>query len=284
MAENWHFAGRPPTSGSGVDRWAITARGGDDARGAEAAAARSLAGTIAETNGTPLLHQEMSTVNAPRSLARFREASRALSRRNVMASLAAGLLAAGSCAFGTDHADARRKRRQRKRKDKRKKGKGAKIRVAATCPGSGPLASGTDSGDNRIAQTFVALSSGPLVKARLAMLRVFASTGDFELRLVEVDGAGVPTDEVLATSTVASDQVPNERADIDFAFRQPFAVKAGGEYGLVLTRPGGGVFGWFGENARRCPGGPFFSPDQAEPFRPGTAPEFDHTFTVFVRS
>jgi hypothetical protein len=203
------------------------------------------------------------------------------SRRGALAHLGGGLLGTQTTFLGNQDVEARTKR---SRKRKRKNRKGQKAKVAATCPGSGLLSSGTDSGNNRIAQTFVALASGPLVKARLAMFSAFESTGDFELRLVEVDGLGVPTDKVLATSTVARDRVPNERTDIDFTFAKPIAIKAGVEYGLVLTRPGGGIFAWFGEEDRRCPGDPFFSPDQDEPFNQSTAANFDHTFTVFVRS
>jgi hypothetical protein len=211
----------------------------------------------------------------------LRSLSSATSRRSLFAGLSGGL-AAGL--LSRDDIDSRQKRRQRKRKNKRKRRQGAKLKVAATCPGTGLLGSAPDDGNSRLAQTFVALESGPLVKARLAMLAAFGTSGDLELRLVEVDASSVPTDQVLAVSTVASERVPNERGDVDFTFADPFTVKAGAEYALVLTRPGGGQFGWFGEQGRRCPGRQFFSPDQVEPFTPSTNADFDHTFTVFVRS
>jgi hypothetical protein len=205
------------------------------------------------------------------------------SRRDAVSLLGGGLLGTQAGRLTIEDAEARKKgRRKKKRKNNSKKE--PKVRAAATCPGSGLLASGAENGNSRVAQTFVALASGPLVKARLAMLSGLESTGDFELRLAEVDGAGLPTDDVLAVSTVASDRVPNERSDIDFAFAKPFAVKAGIEYALVLTRPGGGQFAWFGEDERRCPGDPFFSPDQATPLAPIAVVTFDHTYTVFVRS
>jgi hypothetical protein len=213
-------------------------------------------------------------------LVAMRQAALHRNSRRALVALAGGLAAAGTLPLD-DVADARKKGRRKKRKNRRKDRKGPKVQVTATCPVSDSLGTGANDGDSRVAQTFVASRSGLLVNARLPITKDLGGSGDIELRLSPVDASGIPTNEVLAVSAVTGEEVPDDGADIDFAFSTPFSVEAGDEYALVLTRPGGDGFGWFGEDGNPCSGRSFFSSDQTSPFA-SSGEILDLAFTAFV--
>jgi hypothetical protein len=207
----------------------------------------------------------------------------AISRRGLLAGLSGGLLATRSAAHGGDEAAAR-KRRKRRKKRKRSDKKRAVTRADASCPGPSagiiPIAS---SGEFRFAQTFTAGRSGELVRAEIEILRNTATAGDFILRLAPLDSEGVPTNTVLAESSVRGAEAPEDPATVSFSFADPASVEAGITYALVLTRPGGDRFGWAVEAAAGCPGERFRSVDQSAPFETqGSGLGF--VFTTFVRS
>jgi hypothetical protein len=178
--------------------------------------------------------------------------------------------------------ESKRRKRRKNRKSKNRKNN-PKIRVDATCPTLGSVISSVTDGNFRFAQTFTALASGPLVKAEILASKEPGSDGDFVLRLSPVDASGVPTNEVLAETSVAAANMPDGVSTVTFTFGNPAPVVAGGEYALVLTRPGGTFVAWSGQLGNPCAGQHFFSADQEKPFQPDTS-GVDRDFTTFVRS
>jgi hypothetical protein len=133
-------------------------------------------------------------------------------------------------------------------------------------------------GNARLAQTFTALGSGPLVRADLLIVRQLGEDGDYVLRLSPLDGAGVPTNTVAETA-VADATVPLGASIVSFFFATPFSVVAGTEYAVVLTRPEGIRFEWRFNSGDACPGTSFVSLDQTGQFSALTG---DFIFTTFV--
>jgi hypothetical protein len=223
----------------------------------------------------------------------------AASRRRLLAALTGGLLVPGLLGLGTDETGAKRnsqRRRKRKRQAKRKKRKGGNqqsppppsaapvTRVDATCAAGGLGVFLLAEENSRLAQTFTALASGPLVRADLKMAKPAGVGSDFVLRLSPVRDSGeviVPTNDVLAETAVAEASMPVGGSTVTFAFATPFSVVAGTTYALVLSRPGGGKFVWVGSETNPCPGGGFIGPDQTGSFL-DTATDF--FFTTFVTS
>jgi hypothetical protein len=105
----------------------------------------------------------------------------------------------------------------------------------------------------------------------------------FIVRLAPVDDSGIPTNEVLAESSVSGAGVPDEPDTISFSFDDPATVKAGAEYALVLSRPGGELFAWSVTNLDTCSGQSFSSINGTASFQIFEA-DLDFIFTAFVRS
>jgi hypothetical protein len=219
-----------------------------------------------------------------------RSLAAAASRRGLLAGLSGGVFASGLFGPGVDDVAAKRsgdRRRKRKRQARRKRRKGQNqpvTRVDATCAGSevGVLVTATE--NERLAQTFTALASGPLVRAEVLINKPADSVGAFVLRLSPVAQSGEvfpPTNDVLAETSIANDAVPEGESVVAFAFANPFSVIAGTTYGLVLTRPGGESFAWVGGEGNPCAGASFASQDQTGSFIDLGA---DLIFTTFVRS
>jgi hypothetical protein len=189
-----------------------------------------------------------------------------------------------------DTAGARRGKKHKKRGKGKKKRKripspapDVKSRLDATClvlGGSGQVAS---DGNQRVAQSFTALATGPLVTAQLAIGKFAESAGDFVLRLTPLAGDGIPTNGVLAEATVTNAHVPVGESAVTFGFAAPAPVAAGTQYALVLTRPGGSSFAWLGrQGGSGCLGRAFTSSSQADPFAP--IDNLDLHFMTFVIS
>jgi hypothetical protein len=159
------------------------------------------------------------------------------------------------------------------------------IRTDATCASAGLGAGVQADANSRLAQTFTALASGALVRADLEIAAPLDSSGDFVLRLSPVKQSGEtlpPTNDILAEATVPTASVPAAQfSTIPFSFATPFSVVAGTTYALVLSRPGGDRFFWFGDETNPCAGAGFFSPDQTAGFLDITA---DFVFATFVSS
>jgi hypothetical protein len=216
-------------------------------------------------------------------------------RRVLLAALSGGLLTLGAGILDLNEAAAKKhaadRRRKRRRRDARRKKRKSRqqadpiTRVDATCTGAREGFIADVDGDARLAQTFTALASGPLVRAEIPISKDAGSDGDYILRLSPLDGAGVPTNDVLAEAAVADDTLPLGESTLTFTFTSPAPVVAGVTYALVLTRPGIGVVAWVGENIDNpCAGRAFFSPDQTTPFTDDVAPGTDLFFTTFVTS
>ena len=135
----------------------------------------------------------------------------------------------------------------------------------------------------RLAQTFTALASGPLVSAQVGIAQLSGTVSDYILRLSPVDGNGVPTNDVLAAAFVPNGSVPEGISDVTFVFAPPFPVVAGTKYALVLARPGEDNFSWISRSGDVCLGQRFGSESQSAPFELfGNG--VDHVFTTFVSS
>jgi hypothetical protein len=130
----------------------------------------------------------------------------------------------------------------------------------AVCPGPSDDAAATPAVDARLAQTFLALASGPLVRAELRLSKPIGSLGDYILRISPTDGAGVPTNIVLAESLVPDVAVPTGVSTVEFTFASPASGVAGTRYALVVTRPGSDKLIWLGHMGNSCEGTTYFSP------------------------
>jgi hypothetical protein len=213
-------------------------------------------------------------------------------RRGLLAGLGGWLLAAGAPAFGSADVYARKARRKKKRKTRRRRDgqqfpapplvSGPVARTDATCAGTTDLSLAAD-GNDRIAQTFTAVTSGQLVRADLQIRKLEETFGDYILQLGRVDNFAVPTNDVLAATAVANFTVPEGASIVSFSFAAPAPVVAGVQYALVLTRPGSNQLVWLGHSGDTCGGRAFVSPAQTETFLPAST-DLDLNFTVFVGS
>ncbi len=206
------------------------------------------------------------------------------SRRGLLAVASSGLLAAWQLANGATTSEAKKKRnRKRKQKSNRKKNDRTVTRVDAVC------AELTDDGSigmgegRLLAQTFTALNSGQLVRAELLIDTGSNGLGDLTLQLRDANASGLPTDDVLAETFVASSDVPAGRSTVSFSFPNPPAVAARREYALVLSQRGPRSVVWQGQRGDTCDGQASRREPGAERFEvlfDGT----DFIFTTLVRS
>jgi hypothetical protein len=197
-----------------------------------------------------------------------------------------GLLAALPLGLAVSETEARRQGKRKRKRNTKKKGKnpppppGPTLRADATCPGPSTSDPGAG-GLARLAQTFTALASAPLVSARLLIKKDPGSISDYILRLSPVDGAGVPTNDVLAATFVANGSVPDGESMVTFAFTNPAAVVAGTQYALVLARPGTDNFTWMIRAGDACVGQRFVSNTPTAPF--AVDPDGnDYIYTTFI--
>jgi len=216
------------------------------------------------------------------------------SRRSLFAGLTGGLLMALPLALGSEGAAAKKKRQKHKEKDKKQSATPQTpatpqipttpvTKADAMCSGPSGITIGGSDGDHRLAQTFTALASGPLVRAELPTIKLAGSGGAYILRLSPVDGAGVPTNTVLASASIPNVSVPDGIATLTFTFADPASVVAGAQYALVLTRPGSNQIAWSGHVDGTCSGSKFSSQSQTAAFL-ALADSVDRNFTTFVTS
>jgi hypothetical protein len=221
-----------------------------------------------------------------------RSLAAAASRRDVLAGLTGGLLAASIFSLADDAA-ARRKGKGRNKRNKNRnngknnnKNKKAKIRLDATCSGAGEKGATHPAGEVRVAQTFTANRSGTLVKATIPVTSELDTETSFVLQLSPLDGEGFPTIEVLAESTTRIDAPPDVvdlNFELEFDFANPSSVEAGVAYALVLSRPTGFEFVWRAELGNPCGGRVFVSRDPEDPFEVFSE-DADLLFETFVKS
>ena len=98
-------------------------------------------------------------------------------------------------------------------------------------------------GNSRVAQTFTAGITGGLIAASVDVTK-FGTAGDYRLDINEVDGSGVPTNNVLASTTISDAAVPAGSSLVTGSFAIPAQVTAGQQYALIITRPGSSGLDW----------------------------------------
>jgi hypothetical protein len=171
-----------------------------------------------------------------------------------------------------------KKHKKQKQKHKKKK----HIKADAICTGPANDAFAITALNGRLSQTFTALKSGKLVKAQLLLSEPAGSLGSYVLRLAPVDGAGVPTNGVLAEAAVSDANVPTGQSTVSFTFATPASIVAGTTYALVVTRPGSDKLVWLGQTGNNCTGTAYFSDSQIAQFV--VLGNLDFNFQTFVSS
>ena len=149
----------------------------------------------------------------------------------------------------------------------------------ASCPGPPNALSVFNSANERRAQPFTTQNTGSLVQGQAAVNKP-APGGDWQLQVLATDASGVPTNTVLASTTISDAAVPMGDSTLGGTFAPPASVSAGQQYALAVSRPAA----WYLQRRAddpSCPGREFFSPSQTAPFMPSGTPS-DMIFATFV--
>jgi hypothetical protein len=212
-----------------------------------------------------------------------RSLTAATPRRGLLAGLTGGLLAARSQAIAVNDAEAKKKGKRRKKSKNKNKKDRTETRVDATCPGPADNAGlGLLDGES-LAQTLTALKSGRLIRAELLILAGETGSADLTLQLRDINASGVPTDDVLAETTVLTADVPSGgESTVVFAFAVPPAVAANREYALVLSSRGSRADVWRGRRGDGCDGRAFRRNSGSEVFESPSPSDLDLVFTTVV--
>jgi len=138
-------------------------------------------------------------------------------------------------------------------------------------------------GDGRLAETFVASSSGKLSRVQLDIYKPANTTGDYLVHLLAVDGEGQPTNKVLAKARIYdSDVAVGMSVTVNAHFRpgKTATLKAGKRYAVAVSRPGpNGIF--VNSAINGCIDDRLFRSDtQKDPFV--EIPDIDLRVAVFV--
>ena len=231
-------------------------------------------------------------MNAPRLDSLVRSLGEAPSRRGLLTGLSATALALAATRLPIA-VDAKKAKKQKHKKKKHKKQPATPqttpetpatpvTNADAVCPGPTNDAYAIGGVDWRLAQTFTALTSGSLVRAELLLSEPAGSLGDYVLRIAPADGAGIPTNIILAETAVLDINVPNGKSTVSFTFAAPASVVAGNSYALVLTRPGADKLVWLGHIGDSCTGTTYLSESQFGEFV--AVGNIDLIFQTFVNS
>jgi hypothetical protein len=162
---------------------------------------------------------------------------------------------------------------------------GAAAALDANCPGPSDDTDTHGDGINpgRVGQTFTALSTGALVRVEIEVNKAAVASSEWVVQIVDTDGAGVPTNTVLAAGAVPDSSVPSGQSKLTAELNPGAVVEAGQRYAFVLARPGGGAFGVRERSGNPCPVQEFESPTQTGAWAPaGDAPNEDIVFATFV--
>ena len=149
----------------------------------------------------------------------------------------------------------------------------------ANCPGT-PDDGTTMSGDARVAQTFVALHTGAVVRAQMALDKTTSGSA-FRMQILDTDSSGIPVNGVLGSATIPDSSVPSGNTTLSGTFSTPANVVAGHLYALVISRPED----WFLNDRHNdpCTGREIYSPGQTSPFEIPMGPvQYDFVYSVFV--
>ncbi len=136
-------------------------------------------------------------------------------------------------------------------------------------------------GDLKVAQTFTALHTGGLDTASTAVTTpVGATPGDWRLEIAATIG-GAPAG-VLASTTVPNTLAPNTQGTITGTFANPPAVTAGGEFALLISRPGSNGYHVAEQGGDPCPGQGYYQNAPSGPFLIDNFVDFRFATTVRV--
>jgi hypothetical protein len=97
----------------------------------------------------------------------------------------------------------------------------------AHCPGPPDGAPVGPTANQRVAQTFTALTTGLLVEGRMEINKPVASTGDWIMQVYATDGSGNPINTALATTAILNSDVPDGDSTLSGTFPAPASVQAG---------------------------------------------------------
>jgi hypothetical protein len=151
----------------------------------------------------------------------------------------------------------------------------------AACLGSSGVYHQPTNG-SRVAETFTALHTGAVTRAQFSVYKDSATTGDYVLDLRTLAGSSVPTDTVLASTTVLNASVPDGQSLISNTFSAPPSVVAGQRYALGVSRPGGSQIA-IEVLSNPCSDNQLFtSPGSGLPWTMPNGGSWDARFAVFV--
>ncbi len=128
----------------------------------------------------------------------------------------------------------------------------------ASCPGPSEVLNLAGDGEVRAAQTFVAQHTGTLTRASIAVNKI-GTAGDWLVQILSTS-AGKPAGGPLSSALVPDASVPGGLTTITTAFSAPATVSAGGQYALVLSRPGSDSYEMQHRTSDPCLGTAFFAP------------------------
>jgi hypothetical protein len=156
----------------------------------------------------------------------------------------------------------------------------AELQDAACLPSSTVYHQPTNG--TRLAETFTALHTGALTHAQFSVYKESTSTGDYVLDVRTLAGSSVPTDNVLASTTVLNASVPDGQSLISNTFSAPASVVAGQRYALGVSRPGGSQIA-IEVLTNPCPDSQLFSsPGSGSPWTMPNGGAWDARFAVFI--
>jgi hypothetical protein len=133
-------------------------------------------------------------------------------------------------------------------------------------------------GNQKVAQTFTALHTGVLDTATTAVTPRGGAVGDWTLEIAATSG-GAPS-SVLASATVPNTLATNTQGFITGTFANPAAVTAGGEFALLISRPGSNGFGVALQGGDPCPGQGYYQNSAGGPFLIDNFVDFRFATTV----
>lgn len=130
-------------------------------------------------------------------------------------------------------------------------------------------------------QTFTTGATGSLTEVDLLVGTDPSQGGTVSVQIRTVDGEGRPTSNVLATTSLASSQLPSSTSWVTFAFATPAEVVAGAQYAIILRAPDN-VVGWEASSSNPYAGGALYASPDGAPYVPIDNYDDDGTFRTYV--
>jgi hypothetical protein len=134
-------------------------------------------------------------------------------------------------------------------------------------------------GDQKVAQTFPALHTGPLTSATSALTNRLGSTpGDWRFEIAATSG-GLPG-SVLASAIVPNTLASGAQGFVTARFAAPAQVTAGTLYAVLFSRPGSSSYAVAEQGGDPCPGQGYFQMSVGGPFSIDANVDFNFATTV----